>query len=146
MNNDLGEPITEQLKQPVGLREYKEGGSYDFFIEHSDKKILIRPSFNYIKGQLDDIDCDVLFLGVAGLAKADQETEKTFFSETVEKTGAKLVIPIHWDNFFSPLDRPIKSMPFFVENTGKVFFKLAKYCEENVVNLIVQHPLTSIEI
>ena len=85
MNNDLGEPITEQLKQPVGLREYKEGGSYDFFIEHSDKKILIRPSFNYIKGQLDDIDCDVLFLGVAGLAKADQETEKTFFSETVEK-------------------------------------------------------------
>ncbi len=146
LNNDLGEPITEQLKQPVGLREYKEGGSYDFFIEHGDKKILIRPSFNYIKGQLDDIDCDVLFLGVAGLAKADQETEKTFFSETVEKTGAKLVIPIHWDNFFSPLDRPIKSMPFFVENTGKVFFKLAKYCEENVVNLIVQHPLTSIEI
>ena len=89
LNNDLGERITEQLKQPVGLREYKEGGSYDFFIEHSDKKILIRPSFNYIKGQLDDIDCDVLFLGVAGLAKAAQETEKTFFSETVEKNRCK---------------------------------------------------------
>ena len=146
LNNDLGVPITEKLKQPVGLREYKEGGSYDFFIEHDGEKILIRPSFNYIKGQLDDINCDVLFLGVAGLAKADQETEEVFFSETVEKTGAKLVIPIHWDNFFSPLDRPIKGMPLFVENTGTVFYKLGKYCEAHDVNMVIQYPLTSIEI
>ena len=38
LNNDLGEPIPEPLEQPAGLREYKEGGSYDFFIEHGDRK------------------------------------------------------------------------------------------------------------
>ncbi|MDO5132718.1 MAG: MBL fold metallo-hydrolase [Eubacteriales bacterium] len=146
LNNDLGELIAEPLAQPAGLREYKEGGSYDFFIEHGEQKILIRPSFNYIKGQLDGVQADVLFLGVAGIAKADAETEKNFFAETVEKTSAKLVIPVHWDNFFSPLDRPIVSMPRFVEKTEMVFFKVAKYCEAHDVNFLIQYPRTSIRI
>lgn len=145
-NNDLGEPITEPLVQPASLRAYKEGGSYDFYIEHRDKKILIRPSFNYILGQLDGIQADVLFLGVAGLAKASPEMEKIFFAETVEKTGAHLVIPIHWDNFFSPLDRPIEDMPDFLEKSELVFFKAAKYCEEHDVNFLIQYPGTSIDI
>lgn len=146
LNNDLGEPITKPLKQPAGLRKYKEGGSYDFYVEYGEKKILIRPSFNYIKGQLDGIKADVIFLGVAGLAKADPETEKTFFAETVEKTEAKLIIPVHWDNFFSPLERPIKGMPSLVEKTEQVFFKLADYCEAHDVNFLIQYPRTSIEI
>ncbi len=146
LNNDLGEPITEPLVQPAKLREYKEGGSYDFFVEHGDKKILIRPSFNYIAGQLDGIHADVLFLGVAGLANADPDMETVFFAETVEKTGAKLVIPIHWDNFFSPLDRPIKGMPEFQEKTEVVFYRAAKYCEAHDVNFLIQYPRTSINL
>ena len=146
LNNDLGVPITEPLAQPAGLREYKEGGSYDFYIEHGEQKILIRPSFNYIEGQLDGIQADVLFLGVAGLAKADRDMEKAFFAETVAKTGAKLVIPVHWDNFFSPLNRPITGMPEFIENTERVFFRAARYCEAHDVNFLIQYPRTSIEI
>lgn len=146
LNNDLGVPIRQPLAQPAGLREYKEGGSYDFYIEHGDKKILIRPSFNYIKGQLDDIRADVLFLGVAGLGKADPETEDMFFAETVEKTEAGLVIPIHWDNFFVPLCEPAAGMPGVIEKTEHIFFKLAKYCEAHDVNCIIQYPRTSIEI
>ena len=146
LNNDLGEPITEPLVQPARLRDYKEGGSYDFYVEHGEKKILIRPSFNYIAGQLDGVKADVLFLGVAGLAKADPETEKAFFAETVEKVGAKLVIPIHWDNFFSPLDRPVEGMPGFIEKTQMVFYKASGYCESHDVNFLIQYPCTSIEI
>ncbi len=145
-NNDLGQPIRKPLKQPANLRDYKEGGSYDFLIVHGEKRIMIRPSFNYIKGQLNDINADVLFLGVAGLAKASSHTEKNFFSETVEKTGAKLVIPIHWDNFFSPLDHPVKGMPSFIERTDLAFHKAARYCESHDVNFLIQYPCTSIYI
>ena len=143
-NDDLGEPIPAPLVQPARLRDYKEGGSYDFYVEHGEKRILIRPSFNYIKGQLDGMHADVIFLGVAGLAKADPEMEETFFAETVEKTGAKLVIPVHWDNFFSPLGQPIEDMPDLLEKTDLVFFKVAKYCEAHDVNFLVQYPCTSI--
>ena len=115
-------------------------------MEHKGKKYLIRPSFNYIEGQLDGYEADVLFLGVAGLAKADAETERKFFEETVEKVKAKLVIPLHWDNFFSPLDRPVIGMPSFVEKTEVVFFKLAKYCEAHDIACLVQIPRTCIEI
>ncbi|MBQ9037060.1 MAG: hypothetical protein IJ115_06385, partial [Erysipelotrichaceae bacterium] len=146
LNNDLGETIDEPLVQPAKLRNYKEGGSYDFYVEHAGKKYLIRPSFNYIEHQLDGYECDVLFLGVAGLAKADEATEKKFFEETVEKVKPELIIPLHWDNFFSRLDEPIIGMPGFVEKTEVVFFKLAKYCEAHDINCYIQIPRTSVEI
>ena len=146
LNDDLGVPIVEPLVQPASLRDYTEGGSYDFFIEHGDKKILIRPSFNYFEGQLDGIRADVLFLGVAGLGKADDVTERIFFAETAEKTNARLIIPIHWDNFFSSLEQPIVGMPDLLEKTEVVFFKLARYCEAHDVNFLIQYPRTSIEI
>ncbi len=115
-------------------------------VEAHGKKYLIRPSFNYIEGQLDGFKADVLFLGVAGLAKADEVTEKRFFEETVEKVNPDVVIPLHWDNFFSPLNKPIVGMPGFVEHTEAVFFKLARYCEAHDINCLVQIPRTSIEL
>lgn len=146
LNNDLGQEITEPLVQPAKLRNYKEGGSYDFIVEAEGKTYVIRPSFNYIEGQLDGIKADYLFLGIAGIAKADSETEKKFFEETVEKVKPSLIIPLHWDNFFSPLDEPVKAMPSFVEKTNVAFFKLTSYCEKHGIPTVVQMPETSIEL
>lgn len=146
LNNDLGQTIDEPLRQPARLRSYKEGGSYDFYVEAEGKKIMIRPSFNYIAGQMDGYQADVLFLGVAGLQKADAEMEQRFFEETVGKLRPQLVIPVHWDNFFSPLTKPVRGMPRLIEKTDVVFYKLARYCEEHGINCLVQIPGTGIEI
>lgn len=144
LNNDLGQTIDAPLVQPAKLRDYKEGGSYDFYVETPEKRYMIRPSFNYIEGQMNGYHADVLFLGVAGLAKANKKTKAAFFAETVEKVAPQLVIPLHWDNFFSPLDKPVIGMPRFVEKTERVFFELAKYCEAHDVPCLVQIPRTSI--
>ena len=146
LNNDLGQTIDEPLRQPAKLRSYKEGGSYDFYVEAGGKKIMIRPSFNYIAGQMDGYQADVLFLGVAGLQKADPEMERRFFEETIGKLRPQLVIPVHWDNFFSPLTKPVRGMPRLIEKTEVVFYKLARYCEEPGINCLVQIPGTSVEI
>ena len=146
INDNIGEEISEPLTQPALLHNYKEGGSYDFYVEHGNKKILIHPSFNYIEDKLDGFDADVIFLGVAGIGKADKKTEKAFFKETVKATGAKLVIPVHWDNFFAPLDKPIEEMPEFIERLDIVLFKLGQYCEAHDVNFLIQYPCTSIEL
>ena len=142
-NDDLEQIIDEPVIQPASKAKYKEGGSYDFLIENQERKYLIRPSFNYIEGQLDDIKADVLFLGIAGLSKADEATENKFFEETVEKVRPELVVPVHWDNFMSSLEKPIKGMPKFAEDTAKSMFKLAEYCGENGISCIVQLPMTS---
>ena len=146
LNNDLGQTIDAPLRQPAKLRSYKEGGSYDFYVEAGGKKIMIRPSFNYIAGQMDGYQADVLFLGVAGLQKAAPEMERRFFEKTIGKLHPQLVIPVHWDNFFSPLTKPVRGMPRLIEKTEVVFYKLARYCEEHGINCLVQIPGTSVEI
>lgn len=140
LNNDLGMTIDAPLVQPARLRNYREGGSFDFLVSAGGRRLLIRPSFNYIEGQLDGIRADVLFLGIAGLARADQKTEARFFAETVKKVGAKLVIPLHWDNFFSRLDRPVRGMPRFVEKTEVALYRLTRYCEARGVDCAVLPP------
>ena len=117
LNNDLGQTIDAPLSQPARLRSYKEGGSYDFYIEASGKRYMIRPSFNYIEGQMDGYKADVLFLGVGGLQKADPDMESAFFRETIDRLQPELVVPLHWDNFFSPLTKPVKGMPRLIEKT-----------------------------
>lgn len=146
LNNDLGQTIDAPLRQPARLRDYKEGGSYDFYVEAEGKRFMIRPSFNYIEGQMDGYKADVLFLGVARLQKADAHMERTFYHETIDKLQPKLVIPVHWDNFFLPLTKPAKGMIPIFEKTEVVFFKLARYCEKNGVNFLIQIPGTSIEL
>lgn len=146
LNNDLGQTINAPLRQPARLRDYKEGGSYDFYVETGGKRYVIRPSFNYIEGQMDGYQADVLFLGTAGLQKANAEMERMFFRETVEKLNPTLVIPVHWDNFFSPLTKPIKGMPRLIEKTDVAFFRLARYCEGRGIDCLVQIPGTSIEV
>ncbi len=67
-------------------------------------------------------------------------TEKKFFAETVEKVKPQLIIPLHWDNFFSRLDKPVTGMPSLIEKTEVVFFKMARYYEANNIDFIVQIP------
>ena len=145
-NNDLGQTIDEPLRQPARKKLYKEGGSYDFLVECENKRILIRPSYNFIEGQLDGIQADVLFLAIAGLSGDDPEHKKKFWSETVEKVNPQVVIPLHWDNFFTPLYSPIVGLPKMFEFTGKSMHELAVACAERGASCVVQMPLTSMEI
>lgn len=145
-NDDLGQTIDEPLRQPAGKNAYKEGGSFDFLITHKKKNYLIRPSFNYQKGQLDDIRADVLFLGIGGLAKADKKTRNMFFKETIEKVKPELVIPVHWDNFFSKLKRQKYFMPTAFEKANKSLYLLADYCGRQGIDCVVQLPLSSFRI
>ena len=63
---------------------------------------------------MDGYKADVLFLGVAGLQKADDAMEAAFYRETIEKVDPELVSPVHWDNFFSPLTKPVVGIASFI--------------------------------
>ena len=145
-NDDLGQTIDEPIKYPARKKDFKEGGSFDFYVEHKGKKIVIRPSYNYIKGQWDGMKADVLFLGIAGISKDSEKRKTEFFAETIEKLGPSLVIPVHWDNFFVPLYGKIKGQPSLMEDTGKSIYELARYCGKHDISCVVQPPLTSFEI
>lgn len=144
-NDDLGQEIEEPLSQPNRVRAYKEGGSFDFYIQHGKKSYLIHPSCNYIEGNLKGWTADLLFLALAGITKMKPEEKETYFDQTIGQTQANLVIPIHWDNFFVSLAKPTKAMPQLAEHTDQVLFELVQYCEDHGINTLVQLPRTSFD-
>lgn len=145
-NNDIGVVIESPLRQPAKMREYTEGGSFDFLIQYKDKKILIRPSFNYIEGALDDIRADVLFLGIGGLGKADTATKRKFYEEIVEKVEPKLIVPIHWDNFFLSLDKPLRGPMRLIDNLSIALDYMIKRTEEDNISFKLLQGFQCIEL
>lgn len=50
------------------------------------------------------------------MGKQPEEFFRDYWREVVSTTGAKLVIPIHWDDFMLPLDQPLQPMPAVMDN------------------------------
>jgi L-ascorbate metabolism protein UlaG (beta-lactamase superfamily) len=103
INDDLGHTIGTPLRQPARVKDYAEGGTFDFLIRHRGRSILVKPSAHYLTGALDHVRADVLFLGVTGLGSKPAAFRDEFYQNTVRTVRAKRVIPIHWDNFLCPL-------------------------------------------
>ena len=123
-NNDLGKTIDKPLVQPARRRSFKEGGSYDFIVENQGKTYLIRPSFNYIEHQLDNVHADVLYLAIGGMSSANRQTRQTFFA---------------------PLNKNARDLSSVYVKSQKELLQLAEYFETSDISLCVQLPLTSME-
>ena len=145
-NNDIGKTIDQPLMQPAGMKAFREGGSHDFLVTHGNESVLIRPSCNYIEGQQNEIKADVLFLGITELSKKPEKWRERFFVETIGKVQPKVVIPIHWDNFFSPLYSGIKVIPKPFDYTVENLRVLSERCNDLGVRCIIQKPLTSLSV
>jgi L-ascorbate metabolism protein UlaG (beta-lactamase superfamily) len=97
------------FKPPARIFDYEQGGTYSFLIEHDGHTVLVNSSTNYRKGLYDGVRADVVFLGVALLARQGPAFARTYWEEVVIKTGARLVIPVHWDDYTRPLEeKPLK--------------------------------------
>ena len=121
INDDLGQVIDKPLKQPASARDYKEGGSFDFLIRHGTGSILVLPNCNFVEGALDKVRVDVLFLGTATLGSRTRESQNTFYDQTVKTVQPKLVIPVHWDNFFTPLSDRLEPLGKPIDDTAAGF-------------------------
>ena len=106
-----GGTIAEPLVPPVRLHKYAEGGSYSMLIEHGAKSLLVHGSAGFIEGALQGRRADVVFLGIGLLGKKDEAYQQAYWREVVRSVGAKRVVPIHWDDFFVPLDQPMVPLP-----------------------------------
>ena len=91
--------IEAPLSPPVPYTDYKEGGTYSFLIEHDGFRIIIHASSYFIEGMYEGVQADVVFLGIATLGKKTKAFVKRYWDAVVKQTRARLVIPIHWDDF-----------------------------------------------
>jgi L-ascorbate metabolism protein UlaG (beta-lactamase superfamily) len=104
----LDHDVNPGFAVPARIFDYEQGGTYSFLIEHDGHTLLVNSSTNYRAGMYDGVRADVVFLGVALLARQSPEFARTYWDEVVTKTGAKLVIPVHWDDYKRSLQKPLE--------------------------------------
>jgi len=113
--------ISEPKKQPASFKSYPEGGAFDFLVSHHGKTMYIKPSPNFIAGALDSLDVDAVLLGIATISKQGPEWTDQFYHENVTALEPSVVIPIHWDNFFTPISDELVLLPKMTCEADKDF-------------------------
>src|ERR1051325_9463666 len=105
--------IEAPLAPPANAMDYKVGESYTLLVEHDGRTILIQGSAGFIPGALNGRKADVAYVGIGGLGAQNEQYREGYWREIVRAVGARRVVPIHWDNFFLPLDQPLVPGPGF---------------------------------
>lgn len=98
--------IDRPLTGRHSARDYKLGQTYSILITHASGTILHHGSAGFINGMYDGITSDIVLLGIGGRGHT-----QTYLENVPLKLNAKIVIPIHFDNFFVSLDRKMKNLP-----------------------------------
>lgn len=116
--------IAAPLRQPARMADYKQGGTFSFLIVHRGIRMLIHPSANVVPGMYRGVRADMVFLATGGLGAQSDAQVAGYWREVVEATGAKLVVPIHWDDFTRPLDRPMLPLRRFMDDYDKAMARV----------------------
>jgi len=96
--------ITAPLRVPAAASDFGQGDAYSLLIEHEGRRILVQGSAGFVPGALQGRSADVVYLGTGGLGMRDESYQAAYWQEIVRAVGARRVIPIHWDDFFRPLE------------------------------------------
>ncbi|GAB2864625.1 MBL fold metallo-hydrolase [Actinocorallia aurea] len=135
---DIAEgPVTEPLVPPARYTAWRSGQCYTFFLRHPAGSLLIHPSANHIPGKLASFHAETAYLSIGRLGSQSEEDRESYWRETVLATGAKTVLPIHWDDFMLPLDRPLRPMPFFMDDITPAMDFLERASRRDRVTLVV---------
>ena len=94
--------INEPLQQPARVRDWKEGGAWSVLISHPQGTALVQGSAGFIEDALPEKSADAVMLGIAGLSSLGKDYVGQYWRETVVRTGAARVYPIHYEDFTQP--------------------------------------------
>ena len=92
----LNGPLSPNLRPPFRLVDYRMDEVFGFFITAAGTRILFCPGEEL---QL----ADILFSSTVW------EAER--YRRLLAEVRPRLFVPLHWDNFFRPLDQPLVELP-----------------------------------
>ncbi len=98
--------IDKPLTGPRPAGDYKLGQVYAIHLSHPCGTIVHHGSAGFIPGMYEGKKADIVLLGITG--RGDTHA---YLKNVPLELGARLVIPIHFDNFFLPLKKKLKNLP-----------------------------------
>jgi L-ascorbate metabolism protein UlaG (beta-lactamase superfamily) len=129
--------ITEPVVPPVKVSAYKCGEAWSTLVRHrpSERRLLIVGSAGFVRGALAGQRAEVVYLGVGQLGLQPEQYLVDYWSETVRTVGARRVVLIHWDDFFRPLHKPLRALPYAGDDLDVSMRVLSRLAAEDGVAL-----------
>lgn len=128
--------ITEPLVPPVKAAAYRCGEAWSVLVEHtSGRTALVQGSAGYLEAALEGRRAEVAYLGVGQLGVQDEDYLRDYWAQTVQAVGARRVVLTHWDDFFRPLDQPLRALPFAGDDLDVTMRVLGRLAREQGVAL-----------
>jgi L-ascorbate metabolism protein UlaG (beta-lactamase superfamily) len=143
-----GGEIVAPLRPPARASRWREGGNYSFLIRHPSLSILVQPSANFICGlyQRERVTADVVFLAIGKLGLQNEEFARDYWEQVVLATEARLVIPVHWDDFTRPLDRPLRPPPWPGDNVSRGMRWIGDFARADGVEIGFMAPFEPVDL
>jgi L-ascorbate metabolism protein UlaG (beta-lactamase superfamily) len=128
--------ITEPLRPPAKVGAFRCGEAWSILVAHdSGRTALVQGSAGFVAGALDGQHADVAYLGVGQLGLQDEKYIETYWRETVRTVGARRAVLTHWDDFFRPLDQPLRALPYAGDDLDATMRVLSRLAVEDGVAL-----------
>ena len=129
--------ITAPVITPVRASAYRCGESWSTLVHHrpSDRRLLIQGSAGFVTGALAGHRADVVYLGVGQLGIQAEPYLVDYWTETVRTVGARRVVLVHWDDFFRPLSKPLRALPYAADDLDVSLRILSKLADQDGVAL-----------
>ena len=106
--------ISAPLTPPVRASAYRCGEAWSALVHHgpTGRRLLIQGSAGFVRGALAGYHADAVYLSVGQLGLQPRSYLIDYWAETVRAVGARRVVLIHWDDFFRPLSKPLRALPY----------------------------------
>lgn len=129
--------ITEPVVPPVKVAAYKCGEAWSTLVHHrpSNRRLLIVGSAGAVPGALAGQRAEVVYLGIGQLGLQSEQYFESYWAETVRTVEARRVVLIHWDDFFRPLHKPLRALPFAGDDLDVSMRLLSRLAERDGVDL-----------
>lgn len=129
--------ITAPVVPPVKASAYKCGEAWSTLVHHrpSDRSLLIVGSAGAVPGALDGQHAEVVYLGIGQLGLQSEQYLESYWADTVRTVGARRVVLIHWDDFFRPLHKPLRALPYAGDDLDVSMRVLTRLAERDAVSL-----------
>jgi L-ascorbate metabolism protein UlaG (beta-lactamase superfamily) len=129
--------ITAPVVPPVKVSAYRCGESWSTLVHHrpSDRRLLIQGSAGFVKGLLAGQRAEVVYLGVGQLGLQPERYLVDYWTQTVRAVGARRAVLIHWDDFFQPLSKPLRALPYAGDDLDVSLRVLSKLAEQDGIAL-----------
>ena len=129
--------ISAPLSAPAKASAYRCGEAWSTLIHHrpTGRRLLIQGSAGFVPGALDERRAEVVFLGVGQLGVQPRPYIESYWDQTVRAVGARRVVLIHWDDFFTPLSAPLRALPYAGDDLDATMRVLDRLAERDGVAL-----------